>query len=668
VSERHRGAPRERHGRHTPGDTLYWLEDAHGQITRVGRRLARVTGLSTHALRGVHRDALVFEDDAPSLERAAETARRTKRSVVLDVRLARTARQPDDGTDCCWVRAEVQAFEHEPGYKWRLTDIHDLKVLEERSYRLQTAATAFAQHLSTSAIVKVFLHEGVWAVRAHSAAVVLLTHEPPGLRVAGTYRFTPEPDPDELSPNVAGAVQDALRAQQPLFFHTHDAFLEHYGPGDDAPQHATRSLAILPFIVDDAPLGAAIFNFDHPRAFPPDEQAFLRTIASECAQALARAKLHEDEQSARRELERTRALLDTLLDRAPIGFALLDGNLRYLKVNPVLANLNGLPIHEHLGRTPLELFPGMPRMVVDAARQVLSTNRPILNLATTGQSPGEPGRERHWITSFYPVHAPDNVWLGVGVLVQDVTDRVLAERELRALNEDLEARVEERTKRWQDLHTELTAHAAATSSNVLEPLRRIRATLDLVRRRHEGLFDEKTTYYLSLIHEEAARASRIVEDLKLLRSLEGRELNTENVPLFQVVVQVRSDLEPFLKGRRVRWTVHDLPTVRGDALLLREAFTALIAQFLDTVPVDVTCAITVSGVTYATEYVIEMHGQCGAYGRDGPASPGLPSDWAQVRRIVNRHGGRVWVEAESGQGVTFFMALPRTPDTQSSAS
>lgn len=134
---------------------------------------------------------------------------------------------------------------------------------------------------------------------------------------------------------------------------------------------------------------------------------------------------------AEEELQETVALLDTLLESAPIGFAFFDRDLRYRRVNETLARINGLPAEAMLGRTVPEVLPNMADVERHSLRPVLETGRAQIGVEVKGRTPADPNAERYWISSYYPVDDPAGHRLGVGVLVMEVTERKAAEEALR---------------------------------------------------------------------------------------------------------------------------------------------------------------------------------------------------------------------------------------------
>jgi PAS domain S-box-containing protein len=134
----------------------------------------------------------------------------------------------------------------------------------------------------------------------------------------------------------------------------------------------------------------------------------------------------------------TLALLNSVIAAAPIGFAFLDNDLRYVRINAALAQINGLPEHEHLGRTVHELFPRLAPTLERAYQQIVATNEPLLNVEIRGAPRNTPDDVRDYLVNYYPVRAPDGRMLGMGTIVLDVTARMRAEREREELLHQLQ--------------------------------------------------------------------------------------------------------------------------------------------------------------------------------------------------------------------------------------
>jgi PAS domain S-box-containing protein len=115
--------------------------------------------------------------------------------------------------------------------------------------------------------------------------------------------------------------------------------------------------------------------------------------------------------------------LEHVFKTAPVGLALLDENLHFLRINEELAAIHGKSAEEHIGKSANELLPGFPPEIEDNYRRVLETGQPIVDLEIRGTSPAQAGVERTWLASYYPVKSSEGTVRGVGVVVVDVTDR-----------------------------------------------------------------------------------------------------------------------------------------------------------------------------------------------------------------------------------------------------
>jgi signal transduction histidine kinase/transcriptional regulator with GAF, ATPase, and Fis domain len=144
-------------------------------------------------------------------------------------------------------------------------------------------------------------------------------------------------------------------------------------------------------------------------------------FAAQAAAALENASLY-------REAKRTSALLDSLYDGAPIGLGFWDRDLRYVRVNEALAAINELAAEEHRGRTFADVIPHLAPVLEPIARRVLETGEPVTSLEMSGGTPSDPDAQRFWLSSYYPVLAADGETLGVGAVVEEMTDRRRAEQ------------------------------------------------------------------------------------------------------------------------------------------------------------------------------------------------------------------------------------------------
>lgn len=124
------------------------------------------------------------------------------------------------------------------------------------------------------------------------------------------------------------------------------------------------------------------------------------------------------------------AEIETIYQSAPIGLNVLDTNLRFVRINEQLAEMNGLPVVAHLGRTVREVLPELADTVEALLRPILATGDPLLKVEITGETPAQPGVERTWLESFLPLKDGDRV-IGISTVCEEITERKAAELALR---------------------------------------------------------------------------------------------------------------------------------------------------------------------------------------------------------------------------------------------
>lgn len=138
-----------------------------------------------------------------------------------------------------------------------------------------------------------------------------------------------------------------------------------------------------------------------------------------------------DEQWHGRLADLEAAIVSTLLDDAPIGFALFDRELRFVRINRELAAMNGLSQDEHIGRMVFDVLPSLRETAEAGLRSVLTTGEPLRDIEVVGTTDADPGTEHVWLESFFPVRSnPGAPVRGIATIARDVT-------RLRALSADL---------------------------------------------------------------------------------------------------------------------------------------------------------------------------------------------------------------------------------------
>jgi signal transduction histidine kinase/putative methionine-R-sulfoxide reductase with GAF domain len=156
--------------------------------------------------------------------------------------------------------------------------------------------------------------------------------------------------------------------------------------------------------------------------------SFFREVTTEVARSDEQRASADQYAELYREAQRTTALLDALYGAAPVGLGFWDRDLRYVRVNEKLAEINERPAADHVGRTFAEVVPQLAHILEPMARRVLERREPVIALEVTSGSPSTPDEPRHWLASYYPVLGADGEALGVGCVIEEITERRRAEQ------------------------------------------------------------------------------------------------------------------------------------------------------------------------------------------------------------------------------------------------
>ncbi|MGG6267256.1 PAS domain-containing protein [Leptolyngbya sp. AN03gr2] len=144
-----------------------------------------------------------------------------------------------------------------------------------------------------------------------------------------------------------------------------------------------------------------------------------------------------DRKTAEATLNQQVAEIKAIYNTAPIGLAVLDPDLRFVRLNQYLAEINGLPVEAHIGRTVREVVPDLADNVEPLFRHVLETGEPLLNLEISGETIAQPGVTRTWLENWFPLRHTTGEIIGINAVVQEITTRKQSESKLSENEERL---------------------------------------------------------------------------------------------------------------------------------------------------------------------------------------------------------------------------------------
>lgn len=226
----------------------------------------------------------------------------------------------------------------------------------------------------------------------------------------------------------------------------------------------------------------------------------------------------------------------------------------------------------------------------------------------------------------------------------------------------------------QHTSKELERFAYSVSHDLRAPLRHLDGFLTLLSKRNYNSLDERGKHYIDCTLEASQRMGRLIDELLQFSRLGRTEMRKAPVDLNQLIEEARKELEPESRGRTVAWRVERLPVVSGDPPMLRQVLENLIANGLKFTRnrQEVTISIgTKPEKDGKTVFFVQDNGAGfdmrysdklfqvfqRLHGEEEFEGTGI--GLANVRRIVERHGGEVWAEGEVDRGATFYFSLPQ---------
>lgn len=192
-----------------------------------------------------------------------------------------------------------------------------------------------------------------------------------------------------------------------------------------------------------------LFGNAHPLKDPDGEtygavSAFIDISRRKEAEELAQRRLKE---------------IESIYRHAPVGLCVLDRDLRYLRINDRLAEINGIPAEAHIGRTLREVLPDVAESAEPGLRSVLQSGEAIHDVEITGTTPARPGVERTWLESWHPLRNSADAVVGVSIVAREITEEKANREKLENLTATLEDRVAERTELAESRADQLRALA-----------------------------------------------------------------------------------------------------------------------------------------------------------------------------------------------------------------
>jgi PAS domain S-box-containing protein len=372
----------------------------------------------------------------------------------------------------------------------------------------------------------------------------------------------------------------------------------------------------------------------------------------------------ERAQAEMRQKARVVAVLDAALASSPVGFAFFDRDLRFLRVNPTLAAVNGRSPEDHVGATLGDIHPWLTRDVEPMLRRVLTTRTAVVNEEFLGPAPGAPRAIRSWLTSAFPIVTDDGDLYGVGVAVTDVTEhKRLEEQFLQAQKMEAVGRLAGGVA--HDFNNLLTVISSYAELILFDPaMAKGRGEIEEIRGAAQRA--AKLTRQLLAFSRRQAMEPRIVNPNDVLRGVEALMRG-----LIVGAIEIATNLSP------------DTPLIRVDPGQLEQVVMNLAINAADAMPEGGVLEIETAGEAFddsITEHDAELAPGTYAVIRVRDSGHGMTDEIrAQIFEpffttkepgrgtglglstafgIVKQSGGHIEVESRVGEGTVFTVYLP----------
>ncbi len=394
--------------------------------------------------------------------------------------------------------------------------------------------------------------------------------------------------------------------------------------------------------------------------------SFMRNKDGEPIAILVVGKDVTERKRQQEALEKEKQEKTLILENLAEQVTYLDPEMRIIWANPAVSKLHNKTPQQYIGRKCYEVWhnfsePCLHCPVIKALKTGSSTE------AIVTYSDGS-----YWKMSGSPVFDEQGNLVGVLDTALDITDLKRTEAEMKKLNEELERRVQERTVELESAIKELKAFSYSVSHDLRAPLRSIKSFSEALQDKHGELLQDEALNYLKRINIASHRMGDLIEDLLRLSRVTSHELLYDQVNLSSMVEAYAVLLREKDPSREVNIKVAPKIYAKGDASLLRIALDNLLDNAWKFTSLKENACIEFGLIHQEGNPVFFMRDN--GIGFDASSAerifkaftrlhgtgdyPGTGIGLSIVQRVIERHGGKIWVEGEEGKGAVFYFTLP----------
>ncbi|MDR3712965.1 MAG: ATP-binding protein [Puia sp.] len=368
---------------------------------------------------------------------------------------------------------------------------------------------------------------------------------------------------------------------------------------------------------------------------------------------------------------------DSIFMAAPDAIIVIDQSGYILRWNPKAEILFGWTAKEATYRPLSEMI--IPQRYREAHQKgmshFLSTGEgPVLGKTVEIQGLHKNGTEIAIALSISPTII-EGKYMFIG-FIRDITGKKLLEKEIREANMTLENKVRQRTLELEQKNKEMEQFAYIASHDLREPLRTISSFAALLKDQYYQKLDGNANQYIDFLTQSSDRMGILIKDL-LDYSRLGKSKDLHRIDTYDILEEVLADLDSIIQGNQAAITARHLPVIEGYRTELKLLFQNLLTNAIkfrkrETPPQISIDAEKTDGVwTFSfrdngigiekqhQERIFIIFQRLHTRKEYEGSGIGL----AHCKKIVELHGGRIWVESSPGEGSTFFLTLPATTDS-----
>ena len=279
----------------------------------------------------------------------------------------------------------------------------------------------------------------------------------------------------------------------------------------------------------------------------------------------------------------------------------------------------------------------------------------------------------YFSSSISPIFNAEGEVENIVFISRDVTAQKISELKIKDINATLEIKVNQRTEELKKTNSELEQFAYVASHDLREPLRTISNFVSLFQHQYQGKLDTRADEYLSFISASTKRMETLIKDLLDYSRVGKTDLDKTTVNCETILNEVLHDLSNSIEENKAKVHIGSLPTINGYPSEIKSLFQNLISNAVKFKEKDRDPEIYIAAKKQKKEWLFSVRDNGigienqyfnklfvlfqRLHSKEKYAGTGI--GLVQCKKIVELHGGKIWVESEYGKGSTFYFTIPQ---------